>query len=233
VQPSPNVYAALREERRDVAVALAVDLSSSTAERLPPDPRRPKRVERILDLQRDAVSLLAEALERVGDGYGIYGFSGGGRDDVRLSVVKDLDERRTPAMLHRLEGLVPDHTTRMGPAIRHLTARLARADAATKVLLVVSDGRPFDLDYGQQYGDSAVLGYAVADTARALAEARERGVRPYLVTVDPAGGDYLSEMCDPREYHVIADARDLPKALGQLYAVARAEARRPVGAGRP
>ena len=228
VPPSPHVYAALREERRDVAVALAIDLSSSTAERLPPDPRRPRRVERILDLQRDAVSLLVEALERVGDGYGIYGFSGGGRDDVRLSVVKDLDERRTPAMLHRLEGLRPDHTTRMGPAIRHLTARLARAEAATKLLLVVSDGRPYDLDYGQQYGDAAVLDYAVADTARALAEARDRGVRPYLVTVDPAGGDYLSEMCDPREYHVIADARDLPAALGQLYAVARAS-----GAPRP
>ena len=219
--PSPHVYAALREQRRDVAVALAIDLSSSTAERLPPDPSRPARVERILDLQRDAVSLLVEALERVGDDYGIYGFSGGGRDDVRLSVVKDLDERRTPAVLHRLEGLTPDHTTRMGPAIRHLTARLAASAAATKVLLVVSDGRPYDLDYGQQYGDSAVLDYAVADTARALAEARDRGVRPYLVTVDPAGGDYLSEMCDPREYHVIADARDLPAALGQLYVVAR------------
>ncbi len=221
--PSPHVFAALREERRDVAVALAIDLSSSTAERLPPDPRRPRQVERILDLQRDAVSLLLEALERVGDCYGVYGFSGGGRDDVRLSVVKDLDERRTPAILHRLEGLTPDHTTRMGPAIRHLTARLAASGAATRVLLVVSDGRPYDLDYGQQYGDAAVLDYAVADTARALAEARDRGVRPYLVTVDPAGGDYLSEMCDPREYHVIADARDLPAALGQLYVVARAE----------
>jgi nitric oxide reductase activation protein len=91
------------------------------------------------------------------------------------------------------------------------------------VLLVISDGRPYDLDYGQQYGDAAVLDYAVADTARALAEARQRGVRPYLVTVDPAGGDYLSEMCDPREYHVITDARGLPAALAQLYVVARAE----------
>jgi nitric oxide reductase NorD protein len=232
VPPSPHVYAALREERRDVALALAIDLSSSTAERLPPDPRRPGRVERILDLQRDAVSLLVEALERVGDDYGIYGFSGGGRDDVRLAVVKDLDERRTPAMLHRLEGLTPDHTTRMGPAIRHLTARLAAGEAATRVLLVVSDGRPYDLDYGQQYGDAAVLDYAVADTARALAEARDRGVRPYLVTVDPAGGDYLSEMCDPREYHVIADARDLPAALAQLYVVARGEATRATATAR-
>ena len=118
VPPSPHVYAALREERREVEVALAIDLSPSTAERLPPDPRRPKRVERILDLQRDAVSLLIEALERVRRQRHLR-FLRRRPDDVRLSVVKDLDERRTPAMLHRLEGLTPDHTTgwarRSGP----------------------------------------------------------------------------------------------------------------------
>jgi nitric oxide reductase activation protein len=110
----------------------------------------------------------------------------------------------------------------MGPPIRHLTSVLERSEASTKILVVISDGRPFDLDYGQQYGDEAVLTYAVADTARALAEARARGVRPYLITVDPAGGDYLAQMCDPREYHVISDATDLPAALAQLYLVARA-----------
>jgi hypothetical protein len=222
LEPGDRVYVSVQERRRDVAVAFAIDLSSSTAERLPPAAGREPR--RILDLQRDAVSLLVEALERVGDTYGVYGFSGGGRDDVRLSVVKDLDERRSPAMLHRLAGLTPDHTTRMGPAIRHLTDRLSRAAASTKVLLIISDGRPYDLDYGQQYGDDAVMGYAVADTARAMAEARARGVRPYLITVDPAGADYLGAICDPREYHVIGDAYDLPAALGSLYLVARAEA---------
>jgi len=69
-----------------------------------------------------------------------------------------------------------------------------------------------------------VLRYAVADTARAMAEARARGVRPYLITVDPAGADYLGALCDPREYHVIADACDLPAALASLYLVARAGA---------
>ena len=117
IEPSDRVFASVQERRRDVAVAIGIDLSSSTAERLPPDPGNPKEVNRILDLERDAVSLLTEALERIGDAYGIYGFSGGGRDDVRLSVVKDLDERRSPALTHRLAGLTPDHTTRMGPAI--------------------------------------------------------------------------------------------------------------------
>lgn len=225
IEPGDRIFASVQERRRDVAVAIGIDLSSSTAERLPPDPGNPKEVNRILDLERDAVSLLTEALERIGDAYGIYGFSGGGRDDVRVSVVKDLDERRSPALAHRLAGLTPDHTTRMGPAIRHLTHRLGHSEAATKIMLIVSDGRPYDLDYGQQYGDDAVLAYALADTARALDEARATGVRPYLITVDPAGGDYLARMCDPREYHVIGDARDLPASLAELYVVARAEAR--------
>jgi nitric oxide reductase NorD protein len=224
IGPGDRVYSGTIEERRDLAVALAIDVSSSTAERLPADPDAPAEVTRIIDLQRDATILLMEALERIGDAYGVYGFSGTGRADVRLSVVKDLDEKRSPAVVRRLEGLVPDHTTRMGPAIRHLTARLARFEARTRILLVVSDGRPFDVDYGQRYGEDAVLGYAVADTAQALAEARDRGVHPYLVTVDPAGGDYLRELCGPREYHVIDDARQLPGALAQLYLVARARA---------
>jgi nitric oxide reductase activation protein len=224
VNPSDRLFASMVERKRDVAVAFAMDLSSSTAERLPPDPDDPTTVTRILDLQRDAVTLLVEALERVGDAYGIYGFSGGGRDDVRVTTVKDIDERRSPSMVHGLEGLVPDHTTRMGPAIRHLAARLARVEAATKILLVISDGRPYDLDYGQQYGESAIMDYAIADTARAMDEARAHNVRPYLITVDPAGGDYLSRMCDPQEYHVISDARDLPAALGALYVVARTDA---------
>jgi hypothetical protein len=223
VEPSDRVFASMIERKRDVAVLFALDLSSSTAERLAPNPDDPKDVRRILDLQRDAVSLLAEALDRVGDAYGIYGFSGGGRDDVRISVVKTVEERHSPAVLHRLHGLVPDHTTRMGPAIRHLGTRLERTDAATKLLMIVSDGRPYDLDYGQQYGEDAVMDYALADTARAMAEVRGRGVQPYLITVDPAGGDYLSQMCDPREYHVISEARELPAALSQLYVVARGQ----------
>jgi nitric oxide reductase activation protein len=223
VEPTERVFTSLRERRRDVAVAFAIDLSSSTAERLPPDPAEPSGTSRIIDLQRDAVTLLAEALDAVGDVYGIYGFSGSGRGDVRLSVIKNLDERRSPAVTYRMAGLIPDHMTRMGPAVRHLAARLRRCEAATRVLFVISDGRPYDLDYGQQYGEDTVYEYAVADTARAMAEARTAGIRPYLITVDPDGGDYLGRMCDPREYHVIGDARDLPMALAELYVVARAD----------
>lgn len=213
--PSDRVHARLMEARREVAVAFAIDLSASTAVALPPRPGRPP--ERVVDLERDAVALVAEALERIGDSYGIWGFSGAGRDGVALSVVKELDEAYSAATRRRLASLTPDHTTRMGPVIRHLTSRLARFPARTRIMVVVSDGRPFDVDYGQQYGERAILPYAVADTAKALDEARARGIRPYLITVDPSGNDYLRAMCDPREYHVIGDAWDLPESLLELY----------------
>jgi nitric oxide reductase NorD protein len=224
VEPHQEVFTSFSERIRDVAVAIAIDLSSSTAERLP-DIVGARGPTRILDLQRDAVSLLSEALERVGDDYGIYGFSGTGRADCRLSVVKELDKARSATTLYRLQGVRPDHTTRMAPAIRHLTRRLERHAASSRLMLIVSDGRPFDLDYGQQYGDDEVVAYALADTGRALEEARRAGVWPYLITVDPEGGDYLAEICDPREYHVINDPRDLPVALGELYVVARRDRR--------
>ena len=220
IDPRTTVFSAFEERIRDVAVAIAIDLSSSTAERLS-DSGRTGAPTRILDLQRDAAALLSEALDRVGDSYGIYGFSGTGRADCRISVVKELDERRSLTMLHRLQGLRPDHTTRMAPAIRHLTRRLESHAATSRIMLIISDGRPFDLDYGQQYGDDAVVSYALADTGRALDEARRRGVWPYLITVDPEGSDYLAGICEPVEYHVIADPRDLPSAVGELYRIAR------------
>ena len=231
VDPRTTVFSAFTERIRDVAVAVAIDLSSSTAERLP-DSGRSGGPTRILDVQRDAVALLSEALDRVGDSYGVYGFSGTGRADCRISVVKELDERRSLMTLHRLQGLRPDHTTRMAPAIRHLTRRLESHAAASRIMLIISDGRPFDLDYGQQYGDDAVVSYALADTGRALDEARRRGVWPYLITVDPQGSDYLADICEPVEYHVIADPRDLPSAVGELYRVARHRAGQPLSYGR-
>lgn len=221
VEPSDRVFSDLRHRRRDVAAVFALDLSGSTAITLPPDPQTHGRARNILDVERDAVSLVAQALDRVGDAYGIYGFSGSGRDDVRLSVVKDVEERTTPTVWHRLGGLTPDHTTRMGPAIRHLTQRLRSVDTATKIMFVISDGRPFDIDYGQQYGEEAMLAYAVADTAKALTEAADAGVRPYLVTIDPDGADYLGDACDPRLYHVIAEIQQLPEALAELYTSVR------------
>ena len=111
----------------------------------------------------------------------------------------------------------PDGFTRMGAAIRHAVRKLRGHESKTKLLLLLSDGRPFDIDYGQQYGEGAELAYAQHDTREALAEAQRQGVRPFVLTVDPHGDDYLREMCDGVAYEALQDASELPLRLVELY----------------
>jgi nitric oxide reductase activation protein len=157
------------------------------------------------------------ALERIGDTYGIYCFSGTGREDVKFQVVKDLDERLSDTVATRFEKMRAVHTTRMGPAIRHAIRKLRAHESKTKVLLLLSDGRPFDIDYGQEYGDGAEIAYAQNDTRQALLEARQSGITPFVLTVDPHGNDYLREMCDGIGYEVLQDVGELPLRLVSLY----------------
>jgi nitric oxide reductase activation protein len=228
--PSELVYTSRRKSARDVCVAFLLDLSSSTAEHIE-SPAQPharealapgrmlhgKNYRTILDLEKEAMALLMAALERVGDAYGIYGFSGTGREDVKFLVVKDLDERLSDRVAARLDGIKPLHTTRMGPAIRHAIRKLRGHEARTKLLMLISDGRPFDLDYGQQYGDNAEVNYAIHDTRQALDEAREFRIAPFVLTIDPQGNDYLRTLCDGLDYEVLHDINQLPARLLKLY----------------
>jgi nitric oxide reductase activation protein len=105
----------------------------------------------------------------------------------------------------------------MGPAIRHAIRKLRAREARTRLLVLVSDGRPFDLDYGQGYGDHAEVEYAIRDTREALNEARQMGIAPFVLTIDPQGNDYLRGMCDGLEYELLQDVHQLPARLLALY----------------
>ncbi|MGH3662582.1 MAG: VWA domain-containing protein, partial [Micromonosporaceae bacterium] len=172
---------------------------------------------RIIDLERESVALLLAGLQRTGDAVGVYGFSGTGRADVQFQIVKDLGEAMSRRVASRIESLRPIHTTRMGPAIRHTAAKLRAWQAATKLLVLVSDGRPYDRDYGQEHGEGAELEYAVHDTRKALDEARDAGVRPFVLTVDVAGGDYLRQLGGDADTELLSDVAELPPRLLALY----------------
>jgi len=225
--PDGNVYVARQPLARDVTLALLVDVSSSTAEHAkdaPPGPMAEalakahgRAYRTILDVEKEALVLLMAALERIGDTYGIYCFSGTGRDDVKFQVLKDLDERLSDTVATRFDKIRSVHTTRMAPAIRHAIRKLRAHESRTRVLVLLSDGRPFDLDYGQEYGEGAELSYAQHDTRQALLEAVQHGVKPFVVTVDPHGNDYLREMCDGIGYEVLGDVSELPLRLVNLY----------------
>ncbi len=240
--PLARFYYRRNKVERDVAVSFLLDMSASTDEEI--DKQRKKYDEdddfdgdpakyfqwlaqrrslraadppkRIVDLEKESAVLLVEALEAIGDAYGIYGFSGYGRENVEFYVVKDLDEPFGDRVRRRIAKIEPVRSTRMGPAIRHATHKLILHEAKVRILVLVSDGRPQDHGYGR---DRTEKDYAVHDTKQALIEARRAGVTPFLITVDKDGHDYLKQMCDDIGYEVVADIEQLPRRLTTLYRV--------------
>ena len=237
--PSEKVYTRRNKVMRDVAVAFLLDMSASTAEAIdesrrladewdaPDDPleymfwlrsRRGEGVrrsyKRIVDLEKESVVLLIHALETIGDTYGIYGFSGYGRENVDFFVIKDINEALSERVKRRIDKVSPLQATRMGPAIRHTTTKLEKQEARTKFFFLISDGRPQDRGYSREGVEKE---YAIHDTRLALTEARQKGIIPFCLTVDKEGHDYLRAMCQDMGYEVLADIHALPKRLPTLY----------------
>jgi nitric oxide reductase activation protein len=172
------------------------------------------QVKRIIDVEKEALVVMAEALESIGDEYAIYGFSGYGRDNVEFFVVKDVEERYSEAIKHRIDGLKPYRSTRMGPPIRHAIQKLNRRPARLKALILLSDGYPQDFDYGK---DRRGKEYGIQDTKVALQEARRKGIHTFCITVDREGKSYLPEMCGAGKFIVIENVAQLPRLLPKIY----------------
>jgi hypothetical protein len=211
--PSQRLYSARVREARDVATLFLVDMSASTDEpaEVPRDDRPPRR---IIDVTRAALVVMAEALEELGDAYAVYGFSGQGRSGVEVYPVKSFAEPLGDAVKARIGGMAPRRSTRMGAALRHVVGYMGRVGARSKHLILLSDGFPQDLDYGD---DRRSHVYGLRDTAAALREAIAAHVSPLCITVDRAGHDYLREMCDASRYVVIEDIALLPRELPKIY----------------
>jgi hypothetical protein len=230
--PSSRVYVARKREERDVATLFLVDMSASTDEPFTVDganggratgagrteepPRRPGggKPRRIIDVTKETLVIMAEALEEIGDAYAIYGFSGHGRERVEVYRVKSFAETLSATVKGRLGGIEPKRSTRMGTALRHAVEKLAGVTSRSKHLFLLSDGFPQDYDYGQDRRSNV---YGIRDTAVALREAEAAGVTPFCITVDKAGHDYLRQMCDESRYMVIEDITALPRELPKIY----------------
>lgn len=236
--PSEKIYWRRNKIERDVASVFLLDMSASTAEAIdeskraddwdaPDDPveymiwlrtRRSsttrRSYKRIIDLEKESIVLMIQALEALGDQYGIYGFSGYGRENVEFYVIKDIRETFSDSIRRRIDKITPLHATRMGPAIRHASTKLDLVDAKTKLLFLISDGRPQDRGYSREGVEKE---YAVHDTHKAFIEARRRDIVPFCLTVDKAGHDYLKAMCGDMGYEVLAEISSLPQRIPELY----------------
>jgi nitric oxide reductase NorD protein len=201
--PSERLYVAEHRLRRDVAVAFLVDASGSTDSWIGGG-------RTVLEVEKQATLVFCEALESLGDRYGIYAFSGRGARDVRVERAKALDERYGDAARVRIGGLSGSAYTRIGAPIRHLTALLARQRSRMRLLLLLSDGKPNDEDeYEGRYG--------IEDTRQAVAEARLQGLSVFCLTVDREGSAYLPHMFGPHGHAVVADVAELPLRLPEIY----------------
>ena len=239
--PDERFYSRKERMHRDVCAVFLVDLSASTddpIEKSEPKPltkeeqemidnlrdpwdaitadeliaEEPKR--KIIDVQREAMVVMASALDALGDNYGIYGFSGYGKDCVELFVAKEPDDKFTNTTLRSIASMSPKRSTRMGPAIRHGITKLTQSGQAMKILIILSDGFPQDCDYGPERGNHD---YGVEDTAKALEEAERKGIESFCITVDRSGHDYLKRMCPNGRYMIIEEMNDLPDQLTKIY----------------
>ncbi|MCK6557334.1 VWA domain-containing protein [Candidatus Binatia bacterium] len=231
IAPSPKLYVARTREERDVATLFLIDMSASTDEPLqktgPPmsgaaaeraaaglPPRKADLGRRIIDVTKEALVIMAEALEEIGDAYAIYGFSGHGRQQVEFYLVKAFNETLSTAVRGRIGGIEPKRSTRMGTALRHATEKLSTISARSRHIILLSDGFPQDFDYGQDRRSNV---YGIRDTTVALRECEAAGIVPFCITVDKAGHDYLREMCEESRYMVIEDTAALPRELPKIY----------------
>jgi nitric oxide reductase NorD protein len=201
--PEDRIYTHERPRRREVAVTLLLDASGSTESWL-------SGRQRVIDVVKEAALAFSEALATVGDRFAMLAFSGQGAADVRVRVLKRFQEPPGPTTRRRIGALEPDAFTRLGGALRHATAGLAREHARAKLLLVLSDGKPQDEDgYEGSYG--------IEDVRQAVAEARLQGVRVFAITVDREGPSYLPRLFGPHGYTVIWNAELLPEHLPAIY----------------
>ncbi|MGE0081712.1 MAG: nitric oxide reductase activation protein NorD [Thiohalomonadaceae bacterium] len=199
-----GLYRSLRVHERNMACLLLADLSLSTDAAV-------DDTARVIDVIRDSLFLFAEALSTAGDRLGIYGFSSRRRQHVRFHAIKGFAETYGAAVRGRIAAIRPGYYTRMGAAIRHASDLLATQAAERRLLLILTDGKPNDLDrYEGRYG--------IEDTREAVREARHRGLFPFCITIDREAAGYLPHMFGADGFAIIRRPQDLPTRLPHLYA---------------
>jgi nitric oxide reductase NorD protein len=195
----PGLYRSTRSARREMAVMLLIDVSGSTDAWIAAH-------RRTIDVEREALLLVCEALEGLGEPYSVFAFSGEGPGRVTLRPLKLFSERYDSEVARRIAGLEPERYTRAGAAIRHASALLMREAAQHRLLLILSDGKPNDLDeYDGRYG--------VEDMRRSVIEAGQQGIFTFCLTIDRHSAGYLPAVFGKHHYAVLHRPEMLPGAL--------------------
>ena len=202
--PDPRVHAVLGRQQRDLSVLVLLDLSQSTNDMVP------NAGTSVLELAREATALLADAMQRIGDSFAIHGFSSNGRHDVGYYRFKEFDRPYGELAKSRLAGMTGQLSTRMGTALRHAGQYLYQRRAHKKLVLLITDGEPSDIDVHDSQ-------YLMFDARKAVEELTRHGIYTYCMSLDPRGDRYVSRIFGMRNWTVVDQLRRLPEKLPLLY----------------
>jgi nitric oxide reductase NorD protein len=201
-QGSEQIFEAHRSSDRDLVCAILTDVSLSTDAWV--DNRR------VLDVEKEALMVLAHGLSGCGDTYAISTFTSRRRESVRIETIKAFEQPLGEAVERRIAALRPGAYTRIGAALRHATGQFAERPERHRLILLLTDGKPNDMDhYEGRYG--------VEDTRMAVREARRRGICVFAITIDKKAGDYVPYIFGPGGYAIVGHVARLPSALPLLY----------------
>lgn len=198
-----GLFRSFRGNNRDLSCLLLADISMSTDAHLDND-------NRVIDVVQDSMLLFGEALQSVGDNFAMYGFSSVKRHNVRFTMLKNFNESYTDQVRGRIQAIRPGFYTRMGAAIRQATQVIREQKSSEKLLLILTDGKPNDIDhYEGRFG--------IEDTHKAIEEAKRLGIKPFCITIDTDAQEYLPFIFGADGFTVILRPEQLPLRLPQLY----------------
>jgi nitric oxide reductase NorD protein len=202
--PDDRVFRTMARRQRDLAVTILLDVSESTRDRVAAANAS------VLDVERLAVATLAEALSALNDPFALRAFASAGREDVRVFCLKDFGEPYGASVKARLAHLEPQLSTRLGTALRHAGSEIASMRSHRKLILVLTDGEPSDIDVV----DPRDL---VEDARRAVLGLRSRGIDVFGVTLDPSGAGSGATIFGRSQHMPVRRLEDLPARLAELY----------------
>lgn len=203
-QPEARVYETTVMRSRDLSVLVLLDISESTRDRIR------DQTTTVIQVERVATALLAEAMDGLGDPFAVHAFCSNGREEVRLYRVKDFDQRYDLATRTRLAGLRGGLSTRLGTALRHAGTEIQGRQTHRRLVLVVTDGEPSDIDVADKR-------YLVEDARKAVHDLAHRGIDVFCVGLDAGGENYLPRIFGRRGYVSIDRVEALPEKLPLLY----------------
>ncbi len=204
-QPDERIYIRNLRHVRDLSVLVLLDLSESTNETIGDGETT------VVQLAREAATLLSGAISRIGDPFAIHGFASDGRHDVEYYRFKDFDAPFDDNAKARLAGMQGQLSTRMGAAIRHAGHLLHRQGTAKKLLLIITDGEPADTDVRDPQ-------YLRFDAKRAVEDVGRNGVYTFCMSLDPNADEYVERIFGAQHFMVLDQIERLPEKLPMLYA---------------